>query len=231
MKLGIMQPYFLPYIGYFQLIKAVDKYVIFDDVNFIKRGWINRNNLLLNGRSFLFTVNLLKASQNKLINEIFVSKDQSKLLKTIQTAYQKAPQFSSVFPMVKKIFEYENRNLAKFVGNSIIQIAEYLRFDTEFIYSSDIQEKNSLLKAQDKILNICSKKEVTEYINAKGGFGLYSKERFAEYNIKLFFLKTQQIEYKQFNNSFVPNLSILDVLMFNSVEQTHKLLDQFELIH
>ena len=230
MKSGIMQPYFLPYIGYFQLIKAVDKYVIYDDVNFIKRGWINRNNILLNGQSFLFTLTLLEASQNKLINEIFVSEDYTKLLKTIQTAYQKAPHFSSVFPLVEQIFEYKNKNLAKFVGNSISEIANYLRFDTELIYSSDIQEKNSLLKAQDKILNICKVIGATEYINAIGGIELYSKDRFVECNIQLSFLKTQPIEYKQFNHLFVPNLSILDVLMFNSVEETNELLEKFELL-
>ena len=230
MKLGIMQPYFLPYIGYFQLIKAVDKYVIYDDVNFIKRGWINRNNILLNGQSFLFTLNLLEASQNKLINEIFVSDDVSKLLKTIHAAYKKAPQFSSVFPIVEKIFGYEDKNLARYVGDSLIQIADYLQLNTEFIYSSEITEKDSSLKAQDKILNICTVMEASEYINAIGGVELYSKERFEELNIKLSFLKTKPIEYKQFDNPFLPNLSILDVLMFNSVEQINELLMKYELI-
>ena len=230
MKLGIMQPYFLPYIGYFQLMKTVDKYVIYDDVNFIKRGWINRNNILLNDQSFLFTLTLLEASQNKLINEIFVSDDVSKLLKTIHAAYKKASHFSSIFPLVEKILGYEDKNLARFVGNSIIQIANYLKLDTEFIYSSDIKEKDNSLKAQYKILNICEVMGAAEYINAIGGRELYSKESFAEKNIKLSFLKTQPIEYNQFNNPFVYNLSILDVLMFNSVEQTNELLEQYELV-
>jgi len=230
MKLGIMQPYFLPYIGYFQLIKTVDNYVIYDDVNFIKRGWINRNNILLDGKSYQFTLNLLEASQNKLINEIFIAEDQSKLLKTIYMTYKKAPYFSSVFPLLEKIFVYENNNLALFVGNSIIQIADYLRLDTQFIYSSDIKEKDSSLKAQDKILNICKIMGATEYFNAIGGIELYSKELFTEHNIKLNFLKTKPIEYKQFNNTFVPYLSILDVLMFNSLEQINKLMEQYEIL-
>ena len=230
MKLAIMQPYFLPYIGYFQLIKAVDKYVIFDDVNFIKKWWITRNNILLDGKSFLFTLTLLEASQNKHINEIIVSNGQSKILKTISIAYKKAPYFSSVFPMIEKIFDYENKNLAQYVGNSIIHISDYLRLDTEFVYSSDIKEKDTSLKSQHKILNICKVLGASEYINAIGGVNLYSKELFEEHNIKLSFLKTQPIEYKQFNECFVPNLSILDVLMFNSVEQTNELLNQFELV-
>ena len=230
MKLGIMQPYFLPYIGYFQLIKAVDKFVIYDDVNFIKRGWINRNKILLNGQSFLFTVSLLKASQNKLINEIYVSNDQSKLLKTIYLTYKKAPYFSSVFPIVEAIFGYEDKNLAQFVGNSIIQIADYLQLDTEFIYSSDIKEMDHSLKGQNKILNICTVMGATGYINAIGGMELYDKKEFEKAKVSLFFLKKKSIKYQQFKNEFVPNLSILDVLMFNSVEQTNELLLQFELL-
>jgi len=230
MKLGIMQPYFLPYIGYFQLIKAVDKYVIYDDVNFIKRGWINRNSILLNGKSFLFTLTLLEASQNKLINEIYVSDESSKLLKTINNAYKKAPYFSSVYSIIEKIFAFENKNLARYVGNSIIQIADYLGLDTEIVYSSDIREKDASLKAQDKILNICEVMGASQYFNAIGGRDLYSIDHFSNLNIKLNFIKTQPIEYKQFNNPFVPNLSILDVLMFNSVEQIGEMLGQYELI-
>jgi len=229
MKLAIMQPYFLPYIGYFQLIKAVDKYVIFDDVNYIKKGWINRNNILLNGQNYLFTLSLLGASQNKLINEIFVEQNQSKLLKTLETAYKKAPYFENVFYVVKNIFDYENKNLANFVGNSIIQIADYLDIKTEFLYSSDIN-KDDELKGQEKILNICKALNATNYINAIGGQELYDKEIFEQNSIKLNFLKTETIEYQQFKNDFIPYLSILDVMMFNSAEAINIMLDKFELI-
>ena len=230
MKLGIMQPYFLPYIGYFQLIKAVDKYVIYDDVNYIKGGWINRNNILLDGKSFLFNLILSGASPNKLINEIFVSGNQSKLLKTIKQAYQKAPYFSSVFPLMEKIIDFKEKNLALYNGNSIMQIADYLQFDTEFIYSSEIKEKNDSLRGQDKILNICGVMRATKYINAIGGRELYDKSEFQKMKVDLFFLKPNPSQYRQFNNEFIPYLSMLDVLMFNSVAETNELLDKFELI-
>jgi len=229
MKLGIMQPYFLPYIGYFQLIKAVDKYVIYDDVNYINKGWINRNNILLNGQKYLFTLSLLGASQNKLINEIFVEENQSKLLKTLETAYKKAPYFENIFPLIQNIFDYEYKNLGKFVGNSIIQIADYLNIKTDFIYSSAIKKENTL-KGQEKILYICKTLNATKYINAIGGQELYDKEIFKQNNIELNFLQTQIVDYKQFKNDFVPYLSILDVLMFNSVEEIGKMLDKFELV-
>ena len=229
MTIGIMQPYFLPYIGYFQLIKEVDKYVIYDDVNYINKGWINRNNILLNGQKYLFTLSLLGASQNKLINEIAVENNQSKLLKTIENAYKKAPYFENVFAVIQSIFDYENKNLSKFVGNSIIQIADYLDIKTTFVYSSEI-EKDNTLKGQEKILQICKILGVTNYINTIGGQELYDKDIFKQNNIELHFLKTEAIEYKQFKNDFAPYLSILDVMMFNPIEEINVMLNKFELV-
>jgi len=224
-----MQPYFLPYIGYFQLIKAVDKYVIYDDVNYINKGWVNRNNILLNGQKYLFTLSLLGASQNKLINEILVEQNQSKLLKTLENAYKKAPYFENVFPVIQNIFDYDDKNLAKFVGNSIMQIADYLNIKTEFIYSSEINKDNAL-KGQEKILYICKILNATNYINAIGGQELYDREIFKQNHIELNFLQTEIVDYKQLKNEFVPYLSILDVLMFNSAEDINVMLDKFELI-
>jgi len=224
-----MQPYFLPYIGYWQLVNVVDKYVIYDDVNYINKGWINRNNILLNKQPFLFTLNLLGASQNKLINEISVDTNQTKLIKTFEIAYKKAPFFDNTFHFLKHIFEYNNKNLANFVGNSIIQISSYLGLKTQFTYSSEINKKCSL-KGQEKILNICNVLQATEYINAIGGIQLYSKEMFKGQGIELKFIRSKPIEYKQFNNEFVPWLSILDVMMFNSVEEISKMLDNYELL-
>ena len=228
MKLGIMQPYFLPYIGYFQLINAVDNYVIYDDVNYIKGGWINRNKLLLNGKEFMFNLIISGASPNKLINEVLVAANQSKLIKTIEGAYRKAPYFDAIFPLMECIVGFEDKNLARFIGNSLIQIADYLTFNTKFLYSSELQ-KDCSLRGQDKILHICEILKSTEYMNAIGGMELYNKSDFEANKIKLCFLKTQPILYNQFSNTFVPWLSILDVLMFNSVEEINEMLNKFEL--
>ena len=229
MKVGIMQPYFLPYIGYWQLINAVDKYVLYDDVQFIKGGWINRNNLLLNGDKFMFNLILNSASPNKLINEISVHQNQSKLLKTIELSYKKAPQIKTVLPIINQIVDFENKNLAKFIGNSITQICNYLDIKTQIIYSSELQKDNEL-KGQDKVISICKALKATEYLNAIGGQELYSKETFKVNDIRLEFIKTEQIEYKQFSNQFIPWLSILDILMFNSKEEINKMIINFTLI-
>ena len=183
MTLAIMQPYLFPYIGYWQLINAVDVFVIFDDVNFIKKGYINRNLILVGGKSQQFTLELIGASQNKLINEIEVGNNSQKLLKTIEMSYKKAPYFDNVYPIIEDILNNKEKNLAKFIGYSLEQISSYLKLNTKFIYSSDIEKDNSL-KAQDKILDICKKLNATSYMNAIGGQELYSKEIFKENGIE-----------------------------------------------
>lgn len=228
-----MQPYFFPYIGYWQLVNAVDKFVVYDDVNYINRGWINRNRILSNGKDIYFNIILRKSSQNKLINEIEVdnSVDEiNKRMKTLEISYAKAPFFKETIELVKEIFGCENFNLAGFLTNSIKAIAEYLDMHTEIIISSDI-EKNNDLHAQDKIIDICKIIGADEYINPIGGQELYSYEMFDKQGIKLKFLKTDYIIYKQFNNKFIPSLSIIDVLMFNGKMKTIQLLNKYEELH
>lgn len=232
MKAGIMQPYFFPYIGYWQLMNAVDKYVIYDDVNFIKGGWINRNRVLMNGEAKLINLKMNGASPNKLINEIEVSGDiiyNKKLLKTIESCYKKAPYFSNVYPIIEDIVTQNDKNLAWYLEYSIKKICEYLTINTEIIVSSSIS-KNNDLKGQEKVIEICKVLEADEYYNAIGGQELYSYDDFAAHNIKLSFMKIGTIEYQQFNNEFLPNLSIVDVMMFNSVEDVKKMLEQYELL-
>jgi hypothetical protein len=231
MKGGIMQPYFLPYIGYWQLINAVDKYVIYDNIQYTKKGWINRNRILVNEKDAYITIPLEKDSDYLNICDRKISQtfDKRKLLNQITGAYKKASYFDCSYKIIEGIINFENDNLFSFIYNSIQEICKYLNIQTEFIISSTISIDHSL-KNQNKVLAICNNIGATEYINAIGGMDLYSKEEFKRYKIKLSFIKTLNIEYKQFNNPFIPNLSILDVLMFNSMEEINKMLDQYELI-
>lgn len=232
MKLGIMQPYFMPYIGYWQLMNAVDKYVIYDDVNFIKGGWINRNRILMNGEAKVINLKMNGASPNKLINEVELAGDvvyNKKLLKTIDSCYKKAPYFVNVYPIIEKIVSQEQANLALHLEYSIRQICDYLSINTEIIVSSIIK-KNNDLGGQEKVIEICKTLGADEYINAIGGQALYSYDDFAANRIKLSFLRTGMVEYQQFNNEFVPGLSIIDVMMFNSTEQIQDMLATFELL-
>ena len=229
MKIAIMQPYLLPYIGYWQLINAVDKFIIFDDDNYINKGYINRNKILVEGKPYQFTLELVGASQNKLINEIQIGKNSKKILKTIELNYKRADNFKNVFPLIQNIFNQEENNLAKFIGYSLKKITDYLETDVSFTYSSEIA-KNNDLKNQDKIINICEKLNAKEYVNLMGGLDLYDKEIFRSKNIRLSFIETKKIKYKQFNNKFVPFLSVIDIMMHNNKNIITHMLKNFKLI-
>lgn len=217
-----MQPYLLPYIGYFQLINSVDQFVIFDDVNFIKKGWINRNRILVNGVERLFTLPISNASQNSLIKdlEIFNAQQNKKLLlKTILHSYKRAPFFDDVSKLFEEIIIYSERNLSKYIGNSLAKICHYLGINSRFVYSSELGCDQSYT-GQKKIISIVKKLGGDSYFNLPGGIDLYDKTFFADHGVELNFIRPAKILYEQFNKAnFVPNLSIVDVLMFNSLEK------------
>ena len=229
MKIAIMQPYFFPYIGYWQLINSVDIFIIYDDVNFIKRGYINRNNILINNVKHLFTLALIKSSQNKKINEILIGENNKKILRTIEQSYLKAPFFHDIFPIIEDVFSNKEKDLSKFLGNSLQIFSKYLDINTKFEYSSMIENDKSL-QAQDRLIEISKILNATDYINAIGGEQLYDKNAFSDAGINLSFIQTELINYKQFNNKFIPNLSIIDVIMFNSKEDIKEMLKKYTLV-
>ena len=222
MKLGIMQPYFMPYIGYWQRIKAVDQYVIYDDVNYIKNGWMNHNRIIVNKQEQLFTIPLVGASPNKLINEVGLDptdKKRTNMIKTLEMAYRKAPHYEEGMSVLRPILESQETNFAKFLEFQIKTICHYLEIKTKLIVSSNIDKDNSL-KAQDKVIQICKILGATEYYNALSGEELYSKEDFSREGIKLVFIKDKSsISYKQLSSEYIPSLSIIDVLMNCSKEE------------
>ena len=232
MKLGIMQPYFLPYIGYWQLMNAVDQYVIYDDVNYIKKGWVNRNRILMEGKSYLLTIPVVNASQNKKINELKVDHGDARMekaLKTIAHAYRRAPFFLVVFPLAEEIFLNKKNILSEFLVDSITTVCRYIGIHTRLLLSSRI-DKNNELRGQEKILEICRRLGAQEYYNAIGGRELYSVRKFEENGIGLWFVQMDEICYPQFSQPFEPGLSILDVMMFNPPERIRDMLGKYELV-
>ncbi|MGV7223097.1 MAG: WbqC family protein [Nitrospinales bacterium] len=229
MKLGIMQPYFFPYIGYWQLINAVDKFVVYDDVTFIKQGWINRNLILVNNKKHLITLETFGASSNRLINRVEVGKRKNKILKTIEQNYCKAPYFKNSFFLIEKAMECKEENIASFLLNSIRLVSGYLGIKTKILMSSEI-EKNNHLNGEEKVIEICKKLHATEYYNPVGGRELYSHSKFTSQNIKLFFIQSLPFQYVQFNSTFVPNLSIIDLLMFNSTNELRKQVGMYKIL-
>ena len=234
MKIGIMQPYFCPYLGYWQLMNAVDRYVVYDDVNFIKGGRINRNAILVQGQAHNINLILSGASPNKHINEVAVDaspRAQQKLLKTIGEAYRKAPYYQQVFPLVEQVVTNGETDLGKYLYDSFRIIGGYLGIGTELILSSRM-EKDCSLRAHEKVISICKLLGGTEYYNSVSGVPLYEPHRdlFEAAGLELSFPVMRQIEYPQFRNEFVPNLSIIDVMMFNSQERCQELLHEYDLL-
>jgi hypothetical protein len=221
LKVAIMQPYFMPYIGYFQLINAVDTFVVYDNIEFTKKGWINRNRILVNGKDEFITLPLKKDSDYLHINQRFLAdsfeQDKQKLLRKIKECYRKAPNFQETYPIIEEIFSFNSTNLFEFVFNSIKVIGNYLEINTELIVSSTININHNL-KSEERVIAICDALNANEYLNPIGGTELYSNEHFLQNNIDLCFLKSKLVSYKQLGNDFVPWLSIVDLLMNNSID-------------
>ena len=225
-----MQPYFFPYIGYFQLINAVDKFVFYDDVSFIKNGWINRNRILINGRPHFFTVHLKDASHYKLINETEFTDNRQKLLKTLELAYKKAPCFNSVMPFLTDCLNVKTNRISELAQYSVVRTCEYLGIEKDFEQSSRSYAYMKNLERAERLQQICLINKAETYYNLGGGQAIYNKEDFLKKQISLVFIESNKIDYKQFNNEFVPTLSIIDLLMFVDKERVKELLNNYTLI-
>ncbi|WP_246043148.1 WbqC family protein [Fodinibius saliphilus] len=228
-----MQPYFFPYVGYFQLVKAVDTFIFYDDVNFIKRGWINRNNILLQGNKYLFSIPCVKPSQNDLIKDTEVNyghPNLRKIKKTFYHAYNNKERFEEIQAIFEKVLSSKNRTIADMAMESVQQVAEYLNLDTDFKVSSQEYPENRELDKAERLIDISQKEGADTYINAIGGKELYDKGHFAEKGIQLYFLEPVLTPYKQSSDEFISGLSILDLLMHLSKEDVNKKLDDFTLL-
>jgi hypothetical protein len=226
-----MQPYFLPYIGYWQLLAMLDAFVVYDNIQYTKKGWINRNRFLQNGKDALFGVPVKKDSDllDVVKRSVADDFDRDKVINQLDASYRKAPFFKAVFPVVTSIIRAEYRNLFDYIHHSIRVTAEFLDIKTPIVVSSTIAIDYSL-RGESKVIAICKAAGATTYINAIGGQGLYSKSTFDKHDIALKFIKTRPISYLQYGGSFVENLSIVDVMMFNSKESIHAMLGEYDLV-
>lgn len=232
MKLAIMQPYFFPYIGYFQLIAASDVFVLHDDVQYIKGGWVNRNRILFNGESRMITFPVQKDAYELPINARRYTDDKQArkdIINLIKQAYTKAPFYRQVITMLDELLLFEERNVARFNENLIRRIVDIIGLSCKIITSSGM-EKNDSLVGESRVLDICKRLGATDYANSPGGQALYDRATFAQCGLDLKFLIPTPIEYKQFGVTHVPWLSIIDVMMFNSLCQLRTLLNKYELV-
>tara|TARA_B100000315_G_scaffold167018_1_gene155567 strand:+ start:138 stop:872 length:735 start_codon:yes stop_codon:yes gene_type:complete len=244
MKLAIMQPYFFPYIGYFQLINAVDKMLLYGNVTYRKRDWVNRNQLLnkSNGKAFFITAPIQSGSSNKLIKATLLSPDNSwknKLLKDVYMNYKKATFFDETYPLIERLVSNSAVDLMSYNVDAISNICHYLSINTELlandIFYTDIE--NELISENipaseiktERIIKLCKKHNATQYINPIGGTELYNKQAFSSKGIALSFIQSMPVEYNQFGNC-IPNLSIIDVLMHLGISASQLFLTKYEMV-
>lgn len=223
MQLAIMQPYFLPYIGYFQLIAAVDLFVVYDRTKYTKKGWINRNRMLVNGADAMFSLPLKKDHDALDVVDRTLSADfdRTRLCQQIRGAYGRAPCFADTFPLVERIVQHPDNNLFGYIHHSLLALCRHLDIATEIRVSSTVAIPEDA-KGQDKVLALCSALGASTYRNAIGGLELYNGQDFRRAGVTLQFVRARPWEYAQFGQPFVPWLSILDVLMFNPLEQVRE---------
>jgi hypothetical protein len=224
-----MQPYLFPYFGYYQLVSFSDIFVLYDDVTYIKQGYINRNQITCNGQSRRFTVPVPGASSNRLIRDLEFSTNTTKVIKTIEQAYSKAPYFPEVFPIISRVLTSKRRQIAYVCYEGLREVFEYLGMNKNLVFASQLDYDRSS-SAEDKLIQICRSLGAENYVNSIGGLELYSKVSFASKGCRLSFLRTKPITYEQDGKEFIPNLSIIDPLMRLPRNQIRGLLDCYELV-
>lgn len=233
MNVAIMQPYFLPYLGYWQLMAASDIFVLYDNIQFTKKGWFHRNHILLNGDKRLFTLPLKQGSDYLNVVDRYLADDAraaiNKILAQIKQSYRKAPYFDVAYPVIEKCFCYPQTNLFYFTEHSIQLLCQYLDIKCRIIRSSDISIDHSL-RSEEKVIALCQELGAKRYINAIGGLELYNNSTFQQAGLELCFLQSHLPRYPQFGADFTPYLSVIDLMMFNSQQQLKEMLTDYSLI-
>lgn len=234
MKVAIMQPYFVPYIGYFQMIHAVDVFVVYDNIEYTKKGWINRNRILKNGEPDVISLPLAKGSDyehvvQRQLADSFHTKDKQKLHGRILELYRKAPFYNETAALLQGVFASTETNLFAFIHHSLVALCEHIGISTTIRISSTLDIDHQL-RGEDKVIAICQAVKATQYINAIGGIELYSFDRFEREGFQLQFIQSTAKEYLQNCQAFVPWLSIIDVLMFCGKEQTMHQMNDYQLL-
>ena len=228
-SIAIMQPYFLPYLGYFHLINSVDVFVIYDDIQYTKKGWINRNRLIFNGNVDYVTIPLVKDSDFLNVNQRRISqgweKDKNKLLRKLEQSYRKRDNFERGFSLTEKILNYDDDNLFNYINHSVNLICQYLGVKTKIVTSSTLGDFSEY-KGKDKVIAICKELSGDRYVNAIGGMSLYDKEEFLNFGLDLKFVKSKIKPYNQDKVAFEPGLSIIDLIF--SISEEELLVEQLQ---
>lgn len=231
MKLALMQPYAFPYLGYFQLIHAVDRFVVLDDVSYIKSGWLNRNRLLGPHGPLRFTLPVEGASSHRRLGELQLvagPRWQDKLLRTIEQCYSRSPGFADTWPLVEATLRFPERRLSAWLRHSLEQVCAGLGVTTPMVSAATVHPAGTA-RGQCRVIDVCRREGASDYINAEGGRALYAPEEFAQAGVRLHFLTHHPRAYPQRGAAFVERLSIIDVMMFNPPSALPQLLGDYSI--
>ena len=236
MKIAIMQPYFFPYIGYFQLIHLADRFVLGDEVQYIQQGWINRNRILKpdkEGFCYIY-IPLKKYSYTTLIKDIYAVEGEAwkeKILRQIEHYKKKAPFYTHVKALLQNCFNLSSTNITTINAHCLQQVCQYLGIDKKLEIQSAMKlDYSNVHNKEERVIKMCGQLGADEYLNPAGGVELYNKTTFEKQGIKLSFLQTEIKSYDQHRQSFEPGLSIIDLMMFNSPSDIRQMLTNYQLV-
>jgi hypothetical protein len=208
-----MQPYFIPYIGYFQLIDSVDHFVIADNYQFTKQSWLNRNRLLFDGSPTYYSIALKKSSDFVNISEKLISDDfdPDHLIRKFSNSYAKRPYYHQANKILLKVFSHNATSLLELNTLAIHYICDYLEIQTEIHLISQLNVDVNANR-NEKIYSTCALLGAKEYVNAPGGRDIYTRDTFEARNLILKFLRPNLVEYDQGCSNFIDQLSIIDLI-------------------
>ena len=230
MIVAIMQPYFFPYIGYFQLMQAVDVFVFYDDVQFIKNGWINRNRILVRDHPIWLTLPVRRDGHHTdHINQRSYALDAGaeSVKRKLRSAYVCAGDFGTNYSFVSDLLDFHSPNVALFNANLLRHTARRFGIGCRFVTSSEVVESAGL-RGVDKVIGLCRALGAEHYINSIGGLGLYDPQCFAAAGLRLSFLRTSVLPEPLPNGP--AHLSILNAMFRESPERIADMLDCYELV-
>jgi len=221
-KLAILQPSYIPWIGYFEQIVNVDIFVFYDDVQYTKNDWRNRNKIkTLDGSSWLSIP--IKSSTSKKINEVLIDDTknwQTKHLKSLKQYYSKSKYFEDIYPLLEKNINSDINSISTLSIDIIKDIVKYLKIDTKFYLSSDLDiggDKNN------RLINICKHFNASSYYTGLAAKDYIDEELFKKNNIELVYQEYKHPSYEQLHGDFLPYLSIID-LLFNHGRDSKKII-------
>ena len=232
MKISVMQPYFFPYLGYFSLIQDSDVFVVLDNVQYVRRGWMNRNRVIGKNQSpVYFHLSTIKAPQKTMTRQIKIdhNREWKKTLLDKLDYYEKsAPYFEETKAMVERLISFETDSLCDMNIHILEELCKFLGITTKFVLASDLEiDESKIIETDDWGLEITKTFGASDYINLWGGRHIYSVNKYNNSNITLKFIENELVYYNQHNEMFIKSLSIIDVLMYNDRAETMDLINKY----